>query len=335
MPLTHFPHGITSFGSPMGGVLPLMGGRIDATGDAKVYFVDPANGSNGNTGLSPDRALDTVTAAYNKTVDKAGDVIYLLNDGNTSGSSREDAAITWSNDNTHLVGLCAPSINQRSRITPASGTTDVDAFTPFITVSGTGNIFSNVSLVQGNSEDGKASVGILCSGQRNYFNNMSVLTGQHANQGDEVSYSVQVTGEENVFEKCYIGTDTIARGNNAASANVRFGTGSTDQAARNIFRDCMFMMFADDTEPLFISMQDENDAMRWNLFDRCNFINTGSSTLTAAVVWTGTSSRLFLKDCAFFGMTDITAADSTVVFMSGPATGVNVDIGHYKGVNIA
>ncbi len=333
--ITNYPFGVSSFGSVMGGTLPIMGGSIAATGPAKVYFVDPANGRDGNTGLSPDTALDTVTAAYNKTVDKAGDVIYLLNDGNTSGSSREDAAITWSNDNTHLVGLCAPSINQRSRITPASGTTDVDAFTPFITVSGNGNIFSNISLVQGNSESGKASVGISCTGLRNYFSNVSVLTGQHANQGDQVSYSVQITGEENVFENCYIGTDTIARGNNAASANVRFGSGATDQAARNIFRNCMFMMFADDTEPLFISMQDENDAMRWNLFDGCNFINTGSSTLTAAVVWTGTSSRLFLKDCAFFGMTDITAADSTVVFMAGPATGVNVDVGHYKGVNIA
>ena len=337
MPITPFPHGLSSFGHPvMGpGTLPVMGGRATATGDAKVYFVDPANGSDGNNGLSPDKALDTVTAAYNKTVDKAGDVIYLLNDGNTSGSARETTAITWSNDNTHLVGLCAPSINQRSRITPASGTTDVDAFTPFITVSGNGNIFSNISLVQGNSEDGKASVGISCTGLRNYFSNVSVLTGQHANQGDEVSYSVQITGEENVFEKCYIGTDTIARGNNAASANVRFGSGATDQAARNIFRDCMFVMFADDTEPLFISMQDENDAMRWNLFENSNFINTGSSTIAAAVVWTGTSSRLFLKDCAFFGMTDITAADSTSVFVYGIAGDSVVDASHYKGVDIA
>ena len=336
--VSHFQHGISSWGSPVmggSGTLPVMGGRINATGDAKVYFVDPANGSDGNTGLSPDKALDTVTTAYNKTVDTAGDTIYLLNDGNTSGSAREAAGITWSNDNTHLVGLCAPSINQRSRITPASGTTDVDAFTPFITVSGNGNIFQNISLVQGNSEDGKASVGISCTGLRNYFNNVSVLTGQHANQGDEVSYSVQITGEENVFENCYIGTDTIARGNNAASANVRFGSGATDQAARNIFRNCVFVMFADDTEPLFISMQDGNDAMRWNLFDNCNFLNTGSSTIDAAVVWTGSSSRLFLKDCAFFGMTDITAADSTSVFMYGVSGSSVVDVGHYKGVDIA
>ncbi len=338
MGLTHFPHGISSFGSPvMGGAmtLPVMGGRIAATGDAKPYFVDPANGSDGNTGESPDKALATVTVAYGKTVDKAGDVVYLLNDGNASGSAREPGGITWSNDNTHLVGLCAPSINQRSRMTPLSSSTDVDAYTPFITLSGNGNVFSNVSLVQGNSEDGKASVGILCSGLRNYLNNVSVLTGQHANQGDEVSYSVQVTGEENVFERCYIGTDTIARGNNAASANVRFGSGATDQAARNIFRGCIFTMFADDTEPLFISAPTQNDTMRWNLFDDCNFINTGSSTIDAAVAWADTSGKCFIKDSAFFGMTDVTAADSSQVFLYGTSGSSVVDVGHYKGVDIA
>ena len=335
MTLTAFPHGISSFGSPMGGILPVMGGRIAATGDAKVFFVDPANGSDGNLGESPDRALDTVTAAYNKTVDKRGDVIYLLNDGNTSGSARESGGITWSNDNTHLVGLCAPAINQRSRITPTSGSTDVDAFTPFLTVSGNGNIFMNISLVQGNSEDGKASVGISCTGLRNYFSDVSVLTGQHANQGDEVSYNVQITGEENVFEKCYIGTDTIARGNNAASANVRFGSGATDQATRNIFRGCFFPMFADDTEPIFIAAPTTNDTMRWNLFDGCNFINTGSSTIAAAVSWADTSGKCFIKDSAFYGMTDVTAADSSQVFLYGISGSSVVDVGHYKGVDIA
>ena len=98
MTITPYPHGISSFGSPVFGLL--MGGRIAATGDAKHYFVDPANGTDGNNGLSPEKAMATVSAAYAKTVDKSGDVIHLLNDGNTSGSSVEDATITWSNDNT-------------------------------------------------------------------------------------------------------------------------------------------------------------------------------------------------------------------------------------------
>jgi hypothetical protein len=318
-------------GVPLGGqgMLPVLGGG------AKAFFVDPANGADGNTGLKPDDALDTVAAAYALCTDKQGDVVYLLNDGNTSGSARETAALVWAKDNTHLVGLCAPSINQRSRITPTSGSTDVDAYTPFLTVSGHGCIFQNISLVQGNSEDGKASVGILCSGNRNYFNNVSVLTGQHANQGDEASEWVRVTGEENVFEKCFIGTDTIARGNNNASASVRFGDGTGSQAARNVFRNCIFPMFADDTEPLFVRVSAVADVQRWNLFEGCSFINTGTSTLAAAVAVVGSvTGKLFFKDCAFYGMTDVTAADSSDVLLYGISGASVVDVGHYKGVDI-
>ncbi|KKK97422.1 hypothetical protein LCGC14_2652910, partial [marine sediment metagenome] len=43
-------------------------------------------------------------------IDKRGDVAQQFNDGNTTGTSREDSTLAWSNDNTHLVGLCAPGL---------------------------------------------------------------------------------------------------------------------------------------------------------------------------------------------------------------------------------
>ena len=76
MPATNFPHGITSFGMPVFGggglTLPLMGGK------GKVFYVDPSYGSDGSTGLSANLAMDSVSAAYAKTVDKRGDIIYLM-----------------------------------------------------------------------------------------------------------------------------------------------------------------------------------------------------------------------------------------------------------------
>lgn len=332
--MTMFRDQVYQFGGvPVGsGMLPQMGGL------GKVFFVDPARGSDSNSGKRPDQALDTVTKALSLCTANRGDTVYLLNDGNTSGSARETAGITWNKDNTHLIGLCAPSVNQRSRITPSSGSTDVDAFTPMITLSGTGCVFSNISIVQGNSEDGKASVGILLSGERNYLHNVSILTGQHANQGDEVSYALQISGSENVIEKCYIGTDTIARGNNAASANIRFGAGASEQATRNIVRDCFLPMYADDTEPLFVTYTTSFDVQRWNLIERCSLVNTGTSTIDAAIAWPGlTAGILLVKDCGFYGMTDVTAADNSNVVLSGPTgpAGTDVDMGHFKSVNIS
>ena len=312
-----------------GGMLPVLGGG------AKAFFVDPVNGADGNGGLSPKvgDTLKTVSTAYGLCTANRGDVVYILNDGNTSGSVRETAALVWAKDNTHLVGLCAPSINQRARITPPTASAvDVDAFTPFLTVSADGCIFQNFSLVQGQSENGKASVGILCSGLRNYFSNISVLTGQHANQGDEASTNVQVTGEENTFENCYIGTDTIARGG-AISSNVKFGAGASDEAARNTFKNCVFPMFADDTDPFFILATAAADTSRWNLFDGCSFINTGTSTLAGGVSWSG-NGPVFLKDCSFYGCTDVTAATNTSVLISGNVIGTTTDAGLYGACTV-
>lgn len=332
MSFTNFPNGVSSFGIPLigsGGVPPLTGTN------GTVYFVDPTNGNDNDPG-SWDYPMDTVSAAYAKCTDTAGDIVVLLNDGNTSGTSREDAKITWSKDNTHLIGLCAPTmVGQRARISPTTTMTDVDAVTPYIDVTGHGNIFANFSIFQGNSEDSKSSIGIRVTGSRNYFHNVGIQTGAHANQGDEASVMLQLNGSENTFEKCYIGVDTVARGNNAAWSCVKFGTGSTEQATRNVFRDCIFPCFADDTEGAFIRATAANDTQRWNLFERCIGVNTGTSTLAAAVVWTDTTGICLLKDCAFYGVTDITAADNAYVQVYGIVPGTPVDASLFKAVDIA
>ena len=329
--MTTFGDQVFQFGGvPVGsGMLPVMGYG------AKAFFVHGSSGNDGNSGLKPSDPLKTLTAAYALCTSGQGDVVYILNDGSTSATVR-DVALTWAKNNTHIIGLGAPAINNRARISTVSGSTDVDAYTPYLTLSGSGCIVSNVSWFQGNSEDGKASVGIKCSGSRNYLSRVSIITGAHANQGDEASYQLQVTGSENVFEDCYIGQDTASAGANALYANLRFGSSANDEATRNVFRRCIFPMFADDTEPCFVRVVAVADVQRWNLFDKCTFINTGTSTLDAGVVVVGSvTGKLFFQDCAFYGVTDVTAADSSDVLLYGPLNSATpVDVGLFKGVDI-
>jgi len=325
-----FQYGGSAVGS---GMLPVMG-QTGTSGASKSFFVHGANGSDGNPGTVK-APLKTITAAYGLCTSGAGDTVYVLNDGSTTATVR-DVALTWAKNNTHLVGLGAPAINNRARISTVSGSTDVDAYTPYLTLSGSGCIISNVSWFQGNSEDAKASVGVKVTGSRNYFSRNSIITGAHANQADEASYQLQVTGSENVFEDCYIGQDTASAGNNAAYANLRFGSGANDEATRNVFRRCIFPMFADDTEPCFVRVVAVADVQRWNLFENCTFINTGTSTLDAAIVVVGSvTGKLFFQNCAFYGMTDVTAADSSDVLLYGISGASVVDVGHFKGVDIA
>ena len=324
-----FQYGGSAVGS---GMLPVMG-QTGTSGASKSFFVHGALGNDGNPGTVK-APFKTVSAAYALCTAGAGDTVYVLNDGSSTASVREAAGLTWAKKNTHLVGLCAPSINQRARITPITTVTDdVDAFTPFLTVSADGCIIKNISLVQGQTEDAKASVGIHVTGLRNYFENVSVITAIHANQCDEAGTSwVRVDGEENVFQSCYIGQDTIAR--SAANANVQFGSGSAEEATRNVFRDCIFPAYADNAGVLFINAANATDTQRWNMFERCTFVNTGTSTMTEGVQYDG-NGVLLLKDCGFYGCTDVVAADNTSTQLVGPAGSPNVDVGMFKGVDIA
>jgi hypothetical protein len=300
--------------------------------DAKVYYVDPAVGDNNNSGLKPSEPLDTVQAAYDKTVDKQGDIVFLMGDGSTAGTAR-DVAIVWANSNTHLIGITAPGLNKRARISTVAASTDVDAYTPYITLSGSGCVFANFSVFQGNSEDTKPSIGILLSGNQNYLYNVDILTGAAANQGDEACYQLHLTGSENVIEKCMIGTDTYSRGG-TAGANVRFG------GARNVLRDCILPMYADVNDQFFVYAA-AACGDRWHLMDRCVCVNTSpvltaAVTLTEGVNWSNTAGcMLLLKDCGFYGCTDVTAADSTKVVSCGHSGATMVESGMFKGIDVA
>jgi len=309
---TNFPSGVGSYNVP---VVP--SGYFGST--SKVFFVDGATGSNGNDGRTPKKALATVTKALSLCTDKAGDVIYLLNDGNTSGTSRDTATIAWSLDNTHLVGVCAQTmVNQRARISPP--TTASAVVTPQLTVSGNGNSFTNISFVESTAEAADSTC-ISVTGSRNYFNNVAMLNmldGTGTSAADRAGSDVLSinAGEENTFDSCYIGADTTARG--AANASVRFA----GQAARNTFRDCFFAMRADAASPLFIDAASANDIDRWAYFKNCMFHNAVNSSGTelseVASVSATVNGTIILDYCTFIGAAAWEATASTNVWLNMP-----------------
>ena len=327
--MTTFGDGVYQYGG-----IPVGGGMLPITGfGGKAFFVHGSSGLDGNNGLSPKAPLKTLTQAYALCTDGAGDTVYILNDGSSTASVR-DVALTWAKDNCHIVGLGAPAINQRARIAPPiASTVDVAAYTPYLTLSASGCIISNVSWFQGQSANA-ASVGMKVTGSRNYISNVSIITGASAlTAAQAATYQLQVTGSENVFEKCYIGQDTINR--TGANANVRFGAGAAELASRNVFRECIFPLYASGATTLFITATTADDAARWNLFDRCTFLNTSATAMTGGIVWAAGSGLLFLKDCAMYGATDWTAANSSVVLYQGPTPGAPVDAGQFLGIDVA
>lgn len=327
MTLSNFPNGVSSFGVPMVGGI----GGIPLTGI--WYFLDPANGSDGNDGLSPESPFATLAYAYSKLRDGKNDVIVLIGDGSTAATARLSAQLVWAKDAAHLIGQTAPSnIAQRARISTASGATANIA--NLVNVTAQGCIFANFSLFQGVGEAATAEQLWQDAGQRNYYGNVafggmgSAAGAQHAD-----SYSLQLYGgSENLFEGCYFGVDTQDR--DAANANVMIRKNASNVAStRNVFRNCLFSMRATDTDPVFIDANESGGMDRFALFKDCTFINSGTSSLAAVVAFHASQGGLVVMDnCTVAGATDWTASDTAVVQIAGPVANGDTS-GHTASAN--
>ena len=120
-----------------------------ATGmTGNVYYLDPVNGLDGNTGLLPTSAVQTLAAGYALLTSGNNDVLVLIGNGASSGSARI-TTFTWAKSACHLIGVCAPSMtSQRARIANPT-TSGITITANFFTVSGSGCLFQNLSFFVG------------------------------------------------------------------------------------------------------------------------------------------------------------------------------------------
>jgi hypothetical protein len=314
MALTNFPNGLSSFGIPV-----LGGAGIPFTGD--YYFVDPVNGSDGNKGKSPGNAFATLYKAHSVMTSGNNDVCYLIGNGAASGTARlslalaqaVDSSVTagtlvWSKNACHLIGITAPTaVAQRARIAPPTGVYTAATFGSgnFITVSGSGCMFSNFSVFNGFSTGGVDQIAWTDTGSRNYYLNVNFGgMGDAASAGDAGSRSLKVGAAgsgENTFDGCVIGLDTVTRGA-FANASLELAGGTP----RNVFRDCTFPMATTAATPLSILCTGASAIDRWQRFDNCLFLNAMSSGATAQtqiVSMTNASpgGYLAMNNCGFVG----------------------------------
>lgn len=314
MPYSDFPNGVTSFGVPViGGI-----NGIPLTGN--WYFVDAVSGSDGNEGTA-ESPFASLSQAYSSTTEGQNDVVVLISRPTTAaattGTFRLSSSLTWAKSATHLIGVCAPTmIGQRARISTATGATTNLA--PLMTVSAQGCIFANFSMFQGVGQASTDECLIDITGQRNYFANVAFQGMGSANGAARAgSYCIYLNGgSENTFDGCQIGVDTQAR--TAANASVKLRTAAT----RNIFKNCLFPMYATAATPLFIDANASASIDRFTWFQNCTFqnaVNSGSGTAVTAVVsfHASQAGTIMMDNCTAWGATDWTATDTGTVKITG------------------
>lgn len=313
MSITPYPNGISSFGVP---VLPF---AIPPGG--KHYFVDPANGNDSSAGTSHTSALATLEEAEDRCVANQNDCVFLI-----PGSSGQNltAALTWDKNYTHLIGLGpAPKTANRNRIFQLSTLTGAS---PLLTVSASGCMFANWYLFQG-VDDATSLINVRVSGGRNHFYRVHFAGGGHATQAIDGGASLQLIGdsaEENLFEECTIGVDTI----DAATGMVGLLLDNTTH--RNEFDRCRFRMRAGNSGAAFVEVTGTDGIDRDTIFDNCIFINnhTSAAMASAFVIPAGVNlpRTMHLKDPYFHGVTKIDAADSDGLYTNSPGAITAADL---------
>jgi hypothetical protein len=250
-----------------------------------VYYVDYTNGDDSLDGLSIGTAVKNLSTAYGLLRTGKHDCIVLVSDPSTTAKCtvRVDSAFTWDKAATHLIGQASPLVyGQRARVAPTPSTT---AFANFFTVSASGCMFINIEWFQGFTVGiAGTEIGMTVTGSRNYFKNCQIVgmadtdAGSAAGTGSRHLKIGSAGSGENLFEDCVIGEDTVSR--SVANASVEFAGGTP----RNVFRRCIFPIYATNAGVLGILGTGNACVDRFNEFRDCTFTNAIKSAATQMTV---------------------------------------------------
>ena len=273
--MTYTPVALASqFGMPLYGIA----GLPPFTGSQ--FWVNETTGSDGNTG-GPQDPLATLTQALSLCTASNNDVVFV------TGSIHVTATVAWSKARTHLIGLSPPSQNSRARIAIANTAATTGAVSPLVNVTATGCIFQNIECFNGINQ-AATQVGWAEAGGQSYYKNCNFIgNGQATAAAQAGNRSLTLASDENLFEDCTIGGDTVVRATNAnytmeTLVNPVSGLG----AARNIFRRCVFQMLSSDSANAHINVG-ASTIDRYLLLQDCVFIQgieSGQAVIAAGIL---------------------------------------------------
>ncbi len=283
----------------------LLGGLGLGLGIGEVHYLFSSTSAAPYLKLCDDGVDDTYLHSTLATAESAlttlrNDVILVSPESHSLASS-----LTWDLNEAHLIGLAPETrVNHRARIGMST------TFTPMITVSGYGNSFRNLYTMHGTAAGDY--VGWAITGNRNSFHNIHFGGPMIAAQGGHASYEgVTLTATECFFKDCTFGVATIGR--DELTPNLTITVPATGYA-HNIFQNCTFLLFADDTDPYFVKLANTSGVLLTE-FLGCRFICVSSNmAVAAAVAFTVTSGStcctIIDPNCEFINCTKAAASAS-------------------------
>ena len=271
-------------------------GMIGLPKVGNIFYVDPTNGSDSASGRDIDKPLKTAAQGLSLMTADQDDVLVIAGEGAT-GRTAEAAIIDWNKRRTHIIGN-----GPARRINPRNGIGVAASASSGFTISANNCSFTNMSFAAFSDTD----VCVEVTAEYTTFNNVHFQGIGHATPAGETgARSLLLTAaEENEFNNCTIGLDTVTR--TVANASLEL----TGSCPRNTFRGCLFPAYVSAATALFVKADTGNCTERFLIFEDCLFNNadTGSSTTMTVAMDLSTTGNgtVFLKDSYGKGFTDWT-----------------------------
>jgi hypothetical protein len=301
MPNTQAGNNIANqFGMPLfgiAGVLPFLG---------NYFWVDPTNGSDGNTG-GPQDPLKSLTAALTLCTAGNNDVVIL------TGTYNPTAALAWSKNNTHLIGLAGSGLSGGATISVASAAATTGAFSPLVNVTASGCIFKSLTAISGIAQAAAQVCWAEAGGKNTYidcsFNQVANATAA-AHAGNR---ALTIASVGNSFINCVIGGDQIVRATGTNSTIEFLVTGGDTK-----FDNCVLAMWTSVAANTHVSAA-TTTMSGFNVFNNCTLVNNlqgaGGTALTAAFSIHASAGGVILlsSNTTSIGATKISAAGPVYV----------------------
>lgn len=279
----------------------IRGGLI--TPFTKTFFIDPVNGSDGNSGKSISNAKKTWSAAYGLLTSAKNEALFFLPGASAVTTT---TAIDQTKTFTHFIGLSDQWMNNRCRIS-----TSTASMGTLFTATGQGCMYKNLLFSQEGSNATGNAVALAVVGHRCTFENISVRNIGALGVLDNSHRSMTVTGYDQTFKHCQIG-ETSYDAVTAASTVIEF-TGTN--VGKFLFEDCL-ILGAGSSSATFLTIPANNGG--FHFFKNCVFHNSTISDLdamTQAFSISGTGNdAVYLMDCLVAGVSALETSDSGILF---------------------
>jgi hypothetical protein len=303
---TNFANGVSSYGVPVVGNLPMTSGRY--------FFVDYTYGNDSNGGRTISNPLKTVAQAYSLARTNKDDVIVLM--GNAAHVVTE--MLTISKNRVHIVGMDGTGgrlVAQNAKI--QMGVTTAVTDIAVILITGVRNSLTNVKVINANTLNECLSV-VIDNGEGTLLDNVSMV--KTAGLDDAGWCNFWMAGDSLTARNLVLGQSNIP------SAVAHYGIkidgktgGATDGTVKENFLENVYINMSVSTAAAatacFIKVVD-GSALNFNNvikdLNAVNFVQNGTGTImSTAVIGAATvGGYLHLIRPSFMGCTGVQGTGS-------------------------